>query len=149
MNPYIIGGGVAAIALLGFLLKGSYERNGELEAKLETQAAETQECVDANVTTMTTISELTEEISSMIEERRIDTERREQVLVERERELAAANARADRMERERQDEVLDNEECRNLTMLRVDQFCPATASQLRDRSRSTSGDQDGDSGEGG
>jgi vacuolar-type H+-ATPase subunit I/STV1 len=97
MNPYIIGGGVAAIALLGFLLKGSYERNGELEAKLETQAAETQECVDANVTTMTTISELTEEISSMIEERRIDTERREQVLVERERELAAANARADRI----------------------------------------------------
>ena len=39
MNMYVIGGAVLTIAVLGFLLKGSYERNGELKAKLEEQRA--------------------------------------------------------------------------------------------------------------
>jgi hypothetical protein len=47
MNPYVLGGGVALISILGLMLKGSLERNGELEAKLETQANETLECADA------------------------------------------------------------------------------------------------------
>ena len=98
MNPYVIGGGLAVFALMGFLLKNSYERNGELEAKLETQANETLECSDANTTNQETITGLETQIAAMIEERRVDTERREQVLVEREQELARAVARADRLE---------------------------------------------------
>lgn len=144
MNPYILGGGAAIIVVMGFLLKNSYERNGELEAKLETQAAETQECADANETTMTTITTLREEIESMVEERRVDTERREQVLVEREQELLRARARADQLEEERENEIATNQDCADLTSLRVDLFCPATAGQLRERSRGAGGDGDGD-----
>lgn len=144
MNPYILGGGAAIIVIMGLLLKNSYERTGELETKLETQAAETQECADANATTMTTITELTEEIESMVEERRVDTQRREQVLVEREQELLRANARAAELERERENEIAQNEDCADLTSLNVGLFCPATAEQLRERSRGESGDGDTD-----
>lgn len=145
MNPWVVGGGLAAIAILGLLLKSSYERNGELEAKLETQAAETQECADANATNSTTITELETRIADMIEERRVDTERREQVLVEREQELLRARARADELERERDDEIAENQDCADLTSLNVGLFCPATAGQLRERSRGpgSHGDTDG------
>ena len=144
MNPYILGGGAAIIFVMGLLLKNSYERTGELEVKLETQAAETQECADANETTMTTITELTAEIESMVEERRVDTERRERVLVEREQELLRANARAAELERERENEITENEDCAALASLDVSQFCPATAEQLRKRSRGEGGDGDTD-----
>ena len=144
MNPYVIGGGLAALALMGFLLKNSYERNGELEAKLETQAAETLECSDANTTNQDTITALESRIATMIEERRVDTERREQVLVEREQELLRATARADRLEEERRNEQETNQDCADLTSLSLDDFCPATAHQLRQRSIGASSDGDAD-----
>lgn len=145
MNPYVIGGGLAALALMGFLLKNSYERNGELEAKLETQAAETLECTDANSSNIETITTLENRIATMIEERRVDTERREQVLVERSEELAAALIRADRLEEERDNEADTNLDCAAYMALSLDDFCPATAHSLRQRSIGAGGDGDGDS----
>ena len=142
MNPYIVGGAALIIVVMGWQLKASITRNGELEAKLETQAAETLECADANAATMETISDLTKEIESMIEERRVDTERREQVLVEREQELLRVSARAAELEREREDEIATNEDCAALTGLRVNAFCPAAAEQLRERSRGAGGNGD-------
>lgn len=145
MNPYVLGGGALVIIVMGVLLKSSYERNGELETKLKTQAEETLECADANTTNNTTITTLEERIATMIEERRVDTERREQVLVEREQELLRAQARADQLEKERDNEIAENEDCADLTSLRVDLFCPATAGQLRERSRGPGGHGDADS----
>lgn len=144
MNPWVIGGGAAIIAILGLLLNSSIKRNGELEAKLETQANETRECADANVTNTTTITELEQRIESMIEERRVDTQRREEVLVEREQELLRARARADELERERDNEIETNQDCADLTSLNVGLFCPATAGQLRERSRGPGGHGDTD-----
>lgn len=144
MNPYVLGGGALVIIVMGVLLKNSYERTGELEAKLETQAAETIEAADANDTCNATVTTLEERIETMVEERRVDTERREQVLVEREQELLRARARADQLEEERQDEIATNQDCADLTSLRVDLFCPATAGQLRERSRGSGGDGDTD-----
>ena len=144
MNPYVIGGGLAVIAVMGFLLKNSYERNGELEAKLETQAAETIEAADANATNLETITTLENRIATMIEERRVDTERREQVLVERSEQLAAALIRADRLEEERDNEADTNLDCAAYMQLSLDDFCPATAHSLRQRSIGAGGDGDTD-----
>jgi hypothetical protein len=145
MNPYLIGGAVLTIAVMGFLLKGSYERNGELEAKLKTQAEQTLEAANANDSNIVTIRELRTEIETMIEERRVDTERREQVLVEREQELLRARARADDLEREREDEITNNQNCAELAALDVGFFCPTVGEQLRERSRGPGSNQDGDS----
>lgn len=144
MNPYVIGGVALVIAIMGWQLKSSYERNGELKAKLATQASETLECADANSTNLTTITTLEDRITTMIEERRVDTERREAVLIEREQEALRANARADQLEEERDDEIAANPDCADLTSLRVDFFCPATAEQLHKRSRGEGGDGDTD-----
>lgn len=144
MNPYITGGLALVIIIMGWQLKSSITRNGELEAKLETQAEQTQEAVDANGTNQTTITTLTERIDKMVEDRRVDTERREEVLVEREREMLRLRARADDLERERDDEIETNPDCADLTSLRPDQFCPNTAVQLRQRSLGIGGDGDGD-----
>lgn len=135
MNPYILGGGVAIIAIMGLLLKNSYERNGELEAKLETQANETLECTDANDTNQDTITELEAKVADLTALRADEAAARELVLVERSQQLAAALARAAELEQERLEEVFENEDCRDLSELRVDVFCPATAGQLRQRSR--------------
>ena len=111
MNPYLIGGAAAVIFILGLLLKGAYEDKGELEAKLKTQADQTVECTDANETNTETITQLEERIATMVEERRIDTERREQVLAEREQEMQRLQARADELERERENESQTSEDC--------------------------------------
>lgn len=146
MNPYILGGGLGLIAVLGFMLKGSYERNGELEAKLETQANETLECASANVSNVDTITTLESRIAAMIEERRSDTEERERILTEREQELLRARAEADRLREIRDDEQNENQDCADLLSLDVGRFCPTTADQLRERSRGEGGDGDTDSG---
>lgn len=143
MNPYVIGGGVAIIAVMGFLLKNSYERNGELEAKLATQAAETQEAADANETNLETIDQLRLKINELSTLRRTEAAEREKVLVEREAELARAVARADRLEQEREHEIDTNPDCADLTSLSLDLFCPATAAGLRSRTGSTSSNGDG------
>jgi hypothetical protein len=143
MNPYVLGGAALVIIVMGWQLKASITRNGELSAKLETQAEQTLEATDANDTNMVTIMELKSTIDSMVEERRVDTERREQVLVEREQELLRARARADDLEREREDEIATNQNCAELTALDVGFFCPATGEQLRQRSRGASSNGDG------
>lgn len=144
MNPWVLGGGAAVIVVLGFLLKGSYERNGELEAKLETQAQETREAADANDTNLETIGRLEARIATMVAQRAADAEKRERLLDEREQELLRARARADELEREREDEQNENQDCADLASLSVELFCPATGQQLRERSRGSSGDGDAD-----
>lgn len=144
MNPYIVGGMGLLILIMGITLKSSITRNGELEAKLETQAAETLEATDANVSNMITIDTLRDRIVTMVEERRADIVRREQILVQRSADLVEARAEADRLRGEREDEQDENADCKDLAGLRVDFFCPATAQQLRQRSRSQGGDRDGD-----
>lgn len=139
---YVLGGATLLVIILSVLLKGSYERTGELEAKLATQADETLECVAANDSTMATVDTLTTELAELIEERRIDTERREQILVERESDLLRARMENDRLRNERENEQDENADCKNLATLRVDLFCPATADQLRDRSRGPGGNRD-------
>lgn len=142
MNPYIVGGGAAIIVVMGLLLKGSYERNGELEAKLDDQVQETNECVAANETNDETITQLESRIETLSTLRAAEAEERERVLTEREEELARARARADRLEREREDEIATNDDCAALMQLDLDSFCPATAHQLRQRSIGASGDGD-------
>jgi hypothetical protein len=145
MNPYVIGGGVAIIAVMGFLLKGAYERNGELEVKLKVQAEQTVEAVDANATNMGTIRRLEKRINTMIESRRVDTVARERLLVEREADLLTARAENDILREAREDEQDENADCKDLSGLRVDFFCPATADQLRQRSRGPGSNGDADS----
>lgn len=145
MNPYVIGGSILLIILLSWQLKSSIERNGELTAKLETQAAATLEATDANDTNMVTIQTLRDRIVVMIEERRVDTERREKVLVERDKELSEARAENELLRGEREDEADTNIECADLRSISVDLFCPVAGEQLRERSRGPGGDQDGDS----
>jgi hypothetical protein len=142
MNPYVLGGAALVIIVMGWQLKSSLERNGELEAKLETQVEQTLEAADANDATMVTIMELKSTIESMVEERRIDTEQREAVLVEREAQLLRSRARADELERERDDEIDTNINCAELASLDVGFFCPAIGSQLRERSRGQNSHQD-------
>jgi len=144
MNPYLIGGGVAVLGVMGFLLKNSYERNGELEALLDTQVEQTQECVTANLTNDAAITELEVALNAMTAGRAADAAEREAVLVERSQELAAARALADRLERERQDEIDTIPECADLMALSIDAACPATTHQLRQRSIGISGDTDPD-----
>ena len=144
MNPYLIGGGVAVLSVMGFLLKNSYERNGELEALLDTQVEQTQECVTANLTNDAAITELEVALDAMTAGRAADAAEREAVLVERSQELAAARALADRLERERQDEIDTIPECADLMALSIDAACPATTHQLRQRSIGISGDTDPD-----
>lgn len=147
---YIIGVLVVALALMSVALKKSYERNGELESKLETQAAETLECADANASNLQTIGTLRARIETMIGERVADRERREQVLVERDEELRRARLEADRLREERQDEIDSNVQCADFNSLVVAEFCPTTARRLRERSRGPDSGGDGDdSGAGG
>lgn len=144
MNPYITGGVALLIILMGWQLKSSVTRNGELKVLLQKQADETQECVDSNATNNTTITALEERIADMIEERRVDAARREQVLVEREADILRWRARAEQLERERDNEIINNEQCMEFTSLDPSRFCPESASQLRLRSRGSSGDGDTD-----
>ena len=144
MNPYVLGGGVVVIAIMGFLLKGAYERTGELEAKLKTQADETTECVNANQSTTTTIRELRIKVEDMVNQRRADAAEIDRVLAERDAALMRAEIEADEMEDERDGEIALLPDCADLTSLSVDFFCPATGRQLRERSRGPGGDEDGD-----
>ena len=145
MNPYVLGGGVLALAVMGFLLKGAYERNGELEVKLKVQAEQTVEAVDANSTNIITIRRLEKRIDTMIDSRRVDTLERERLLVEREADLLAARAENDILREAREDEQDESADCKDLAGLRVDFFCPATADQLRQRSRGPGSNGDADS----
>lgn len=135
MNPYLIGGAIVAFGILGWQLKSSIQRNGELEVRLETQVAETRECTAANGSNMTTITALQGRIETMVEERRIDTERREEILVQRDRELAIARADAAKAKRERRDEIESSQDCADFNSLRMDTVCPDGAVRLRERSQ--------------
>ena len=145
MNPYVIGGVGLLIVIMGWQLKSSITRNGELTAKLEVQAGETLECTAANTTNATTITELEERLAVMVVARRIESEQREQVLIERSKELAAAHIRAAELERIRDDEEAQNEDCADFADLSVDMLCPATAHQLRQRSIGEGGNGNPDS----
>lgn len=145
MNPYIAGGVALVVFVLSWQLKASITRNGELTVLLETQVFQTLECTDANQSNITSIASLQNRINIMVEQRQADAEQREQILVLREQELTAARARADRLEREREDEIDTNPDCADLMSLSLDQFCPNTAFQLRQRSIGESGDRNTDS----
>lgn len=144
MNPYVVGGVALIITIMGWQLKSSITRNGELETKLEAQAAETLEATNANNKNQIVIDQLDGVIKDMVEARRVDSERREQVLVEREAALTAARAENDLLRKAREDEQDENADCKDLASLRVDFFCPATADQLRQRSRGAGGNGDSD-----
>lgn len=144
MNPYLMGGIALLVIIMGASLKSSISRNGELEAKLESQAAETLECVDANRSNITSITELVTQIDEMVEQRRVDTVLREQVLDEKVQELIAAQAETDRLRGIRNDEFDSIPECAELSSLRVGFFCPATGRQLRERSRGENSNGDTD-----
>jgi hypothetical protein len=143
MNPYVIGGVALVIAIMGWQLKSSVTRNGELSAKLETQAMETLECTDANSSNVKTITEIREQLVVMVNERRIDAELRETVMDERDQAIARARVAADELQEERDDEINSNPDCADLASLSVGFFCPDTGSQLRQRSSGQGGDQDG------
>ena len=140
----LIGAAIAAvvIVLLGWQLKVAVERNGELEAKLETQAQEAREAADANFSNLEVIGTLQRRLAAMIDQRRAEAAERERILDERDQELALARARADRLERERQDERIENPDCAELASLSIGEFCPSAADQLRVRSRGPRGDGD-------
>lgn len=140
----LIGAAIAAvvIGLLAWQLKAAVERNGELEAKLETQAQEAREAADANFSNLEVIGTLQRRLAAMIDQRRAEAAERERILDERDQELALARARADRLERERQDERIENPDCAELASLSIGEFCPSAADQLRVRSRGPRSDGD-------
>jgi hypothetical protein len=129
---------VLIIGIMGFLLKGSYERNGALEAELRNANQATEAAADANVTNIETITELQERITVMVEERRIDTVRREKILDEREQELAQARAVAVKLRKEREEAFNENPDCTDLASLSIEFFCPLVGSELRERAGDTS-----------
>lgn len=135
---------VLVVLALAWQLRVQLKRNGELEAKLDQQAQEAREAADANETNQETIGTLQARIEAMVAERRADAAERERVLAEREQELLRARARADELEREREDEREQNQDCAALSALDVASFCPATAEQLRVRSRGPGGNGDTD-----
>ena len=143
-TPYILGFFLLGLLGGGWQLVKSIKRNGELETKLAQQVAEAKECADANTSNNVTITGLKKLIDDMVEERRVDTEERERVWVEREADLLRALARADELERERNDEIISNEQCMEFNSLDPARFCPESARQLRLRSRGQSGDGDTD-----
>jgi len=145
--PYVMGFFLLGLLGGGWQLVKSIKRTGELETKLAQQVIETKECVDSNATNNVTITELEKTISGMVEERRVDTERREQVLVDREADILRWRARADELERERDNEIVSNEQCLEFNSLDPARFCPESANQLRLRSRGQSGNGDTDGGE--
>ena len=118
MNPYVIGGVGLLIVIMGWQLKSS---------------------------NTITITDLEGRMSAMVEERRIESEQREQVLIARSKELAAAHIRAAELERIRDDEEAQNEDCADFADLSVDMLCPATAHQLRQRSIGEGGNGNPDS----
>lgn len=134
MNPYVIGGTALLIIVLGWQLKASVTRNGELTAKLETQVSETLECAVANESNLTTVTTLEERIIAMVDERRADTVRREEILDERDQELATVRADAQRLRDERLDDFNETTDCTDLASLNVGFFCPTVAGELRERS---------------
>lgn len=140
----LIAAAIAAvvIGLLAWQLKAAVERNGELEAKLETQAQEAREAADANFSNLEVIGTLQRRLAAMIDQRRAEAAERERILDERDQELALARARADRLERERQDERIENPDCAELASLSIGEFCPSAADQLRVRSRGPRSDGD-------
>ena len=135
-NPYVIGGVALVIAVLGWQLKVALKENGVLEANLVTANAQTNEAADANETLAATIEKLKKANATMVEERRIDTVRREKVLDERERQLATVRAEAARLKRERDEAFNENPDCTEFAGLNVELFCPLVGSGLRERSTS-------------
>lgn len=144
VNPYVAGGVALLIIVMGWQLKSSISRNGELETLLENQVSETEECVAANSSNSTTITDLQALIDDMIEGRRVEAAERERILVEREAEVLRWRARAGQLERERNNEIVTNEQCLEFNSLDPSRFCPQSASQLRLRSRGQNSDGDTD-----
>ena len=131
---YVLGGMALIIVLLGWQLKSALKENGELEANLFTANAETTEAADANDTNQVTITKLRLTIKTMVDERRVDTELREQVLDERDKELVAARREAAKLKKERDEAFNENPDCADLASLSVEFFCPTAGSELRERS---------------
>ena len=134
MNIYVLGGMALVIMILGWQLKASVTRNGELSTKLENQVLETQVAADANTTNMTTISQLRKKIETMIAQRKVDESVLRKVLDERSQELQAARAEADVLRDERDDDIFQNPDCGDLASLDVGFFCSVVGEQLRHRS---------------
>lgn len=132
------------VIAMAWQLRVQLKRNGELEAKLETQAQEAREAADANFSNLEVIGTLQRRLAAMIDQRRAEAAERERILDERDQELALARARADRLERERQDERIENPDCAELASLSIGEFCPSAADQLRVRSRGPRSDGDPD-----
>lgn len=137
--PRILGGvaGVALIAcwLLFSAWQGSRDRVAELEARLQAQVDATVICSNANDTNQTTIEALRSRLEDLVNQRRADEAERELLLEERNNERAERERLADELERERDNEVLTDDDCRAFMAQRVADSCPATADQLRERSR--------------
>lgn len=134
MNPYVIGGAALIIIILGWQLKSSLKENGELEANLIVANAAVGEAADANDSNMVTITTLKERITVMVDERRVDTEKREKVLDERDKQLVAAKAEAAKLKKERDEAFNENPDCADLASLSVEFFCPTVGDELLQRS---------------
>ncbi len=138
MNPYIVGGTAIVILGMGWALKSSYERNGELEQKLKNQVTETEEAVAANESNQQAIRRLESRIETMLEERRLEAERRDQVIRDRDIELQVLLEDNERLRKEREEALNENPDCADLASLSIDYFCPTVGAELRERSRGPS-----------
>lgn len=156
MNPMIIAG-LAALAFMALAgvqtsrLASAQEENGELRAKLEVQATETRQAVNANASLNVEIDTLAGRIADLVEARRLEREEHDRVLAAREEDLADALAQARRLEGER-DEIFRNDaQCEQLGSTRIDTVCPAIAEQLRGLTarRARGGDSEDGGGAGG
>jgi hypothetical protein len=121
-------------AFLGWLLLGQHEENGRLSVIIDSQQQETQEAVEANEGCILALLELQETNTGLIDERRANAVQREQELSQRNRDLVAANLRADEERRKRDEIIRQTASCSAYATHVVADRCPDIARGLRERS---------------
>lgn len=134
----------ALAAFLGWRLLAAHETigqtRGELAAAQEAAQKAVAEAEEANRAQTQKVEELAGRIAVMVEERRLDADRRAEEIAARDQALQAARRDADRLRRQVHEGWASSIDCQRLEAVRVDTVCPAVADRLRVLSRG--GDED-------
>jgi hypothetical protein len=140
----LLGMALILIAAQYYLLQRANEKVGRLKALQREQVAQTQLAADANETCIATVSELEASLAALAEARRLDREKADAVIADREERLSRAARRAAEERRARRELWNSTQSCTGLAALRVDLACSPVAERLRERSAGPGGDGDPD-----
>lgn len=139
-----LGAGLALVAVQYYLLQSANEEIGRLKALQREQAAQTELAADANQMCVATVDELEASLAALVEARRLDREKADAVIADREERLSRAARRAAEERRARRELWNSTQSCAGLAALRVDLACSPVAERLRERSAGQGGDRDPD-----